>query len=286
MSINTDHGYYARLIHFAKQHASLKTIEGIESSLVHASTCIPFTFAALAAMKATSDRKMYDYSPPSWGELASLAATVIGGIAIGMMGVIQFNKRVKSPFIKHQIENAVNSSKKCSKTMLVFKTSVDPFGAFSTHLEVSRYERFAKTHSIKILSAETEIPLQVKMNTIKDEFDLIVIKGFANANSICLAPGILLTEESKHMHRWFKKHLKENGIIAIEGSNTGEGKENIAQALSKVCKGASVYASSSNVDVIDGIEYDEEGVPSYSNGCWSKGENMTRLYQDGRLTVA
>jgi len=273
-------GCYARAVDFAQRYISPNVLEKVESSLVHATTCVPFIMGALS--QVSNDTDSNEFSAPSLSQMCTGTAIVVGGMAVGMMAIMQFNKRIKTPFVKHEIKKAIESSKDSPKTMLVFHTSLDPFGAFSTHVEVSRYRQLAKTHSIDVISSASGSIVDKRMDLNKEKYDIIIIKCHADSEVIALTKDAYLTAKSPRM-KWFKDHLKEGGIITLECCKAGKGEENIARKLSRACPQALVYASSDDIDVIDGIQYDKDGNPSFNNGICCKGKDTTRIYHKGNL---
>lgn len=282
MKLNSDRGAYATIVDFAKKYVAPDTLENVERSVVHATTCIPFTVVAMGIHCATSARKSYDFSVPTIEEMCSGIAILLGGVTVGMMTIMQFNKRVKGPFIQNRISEAIASSKEAEKTMLIFKTSLDPLGSFLTHTELCHYERFAKTHSIEVLTADTKMPLKIKMSTNNKKYDEIIIKCHADSKNISVSKDTCFGIHSAQL-KWFNKRIKDNGIIVFEGSLAGAGEDNIARQLSKECPRARVFASFGATNSIEGISYDGEGVPSFHSGFLCKGEDTTRLYQNGKL---
>lgn len=275
------HPCYERAVHFAQKYISPSTLEKVESSLIHGTACVPFVMGALSQVSNNNDSN--EFGAPSLSQMCAGTAIIFGGMAAGMLAIMEFNKRVKTPYVKHEIKRAIENSKDSPKTKLIFQTAIDPLGSFSTHVEVSRYQQLAKTHKINVLSSEKDSILTIRMKQNKEKYDMIVIKGHSDSENIALTRNFYLKSHSSKNMKWFNDHIKDGGIIALECCSAGNGMENVARELSKACPNAYLYASSEDIDVVDGIQYDKDGNPTFNNGICCKGKDKTRLYRSGRL---
>ncbi len=242
------------------------TIEGIERFAV--------TFGAAwlagAALGATG--------PATDFLVLKLAGAAFGGIG----GLFAYLKKAKLPRIQRKMDRIIQNSKDRSKSMLAFSNVGDPRSirdlmTINNH-QVSIYEKIGKTHSIEIMNG-TPAEVLNKMASNKKKYDLILIEGGHGIQTeIDLVPGLTVDMDSEEHFEWFDNHIEEGGSIILNACLTAKGVHNIASQFSLYSPKATVYASSTEISGVVGMDLDDESIPRFNNGVCCKGRDTTRVY--------
>jgi hypothetical protein len=272
---------YARAIRFAKKYYSPERVDRGEVNLtIIASSVIATLNSTCLLLYYGEELKTPEANPLIYTAKVSKIAFIalINWLAIGVIGFFglwrahTFN--TKRPFIERQMVKIAQDSKNSPKSLLILHSQEDFFGALSTHAEVSRLEKLAKTHSIEF------IPVSLKAQ-IKTEngrrYDVVLIKGHGSSTETALASDLKVSMDDKESYEWVNQLVKEGGKIILFSCSTAKGEENIARKISAACPKATLYAASEKVNSIDGIAYDEEGTPQFK---W-EGKDITKIYLGG-----
>lgn len=273
-TFSRNQGYYAKAVNFAKMYVKPRTLDAIEYLFA---LNIPIASTLMAATQATG----YSFNFTSPKDLILGTALAASSMAVGIKSLITFQTQIKSPLIKHNMRDIIESSKPRLKSALIFRTTEDPYDMAMNHVAVSHFQKLAKKHSIEILDGSSKTEIQKRMLSNEKKYDKILIEAHATSESIVLAPDTLLTNNSHKTIKWLNDHIEYGGLIAIKGCSAGQGENNIAREISAGCPNATVYASSADIYALQGFDLDEEGIPAFNDGIILKGKDTTRIYRNG-----
>lgn len=170
-----------------------------------------------------------------------------------------------------RIKQITESSQGGSKSLLLWKTVIDPEGAFSSPFDVFNLQRLNQSHQIHFLDGNQEISPHT-------QYDTIVIQAHGTPDRLYLGPKGMYTKESTDFFQQLSRAAKPGGIISLEACSGGRGQENIAKEISKACPHSTVYAMTEDCGSRD-IHYTAEGIPSFIDHTG----NLTRVYRNGSL---
>lgn len=154
---------------------------------------------------------------------------------------------------------------------------------FINYVELDYFQKVSKKYSIDVIEIGSEAEWQAFMQSNQKKYDRIDIVSHGNQEEIELSSEIDLSADSKVTLQWLSDRIKEGGIMALNCCNSAEGEENIARTISRACPHALVRGSPEKIDSVHGIHYNQDGIPSYTNGVLCKAKNITRIYRNGVL---
>lgn len=263
---------YSRVIDFAERYLSPYTLE-----LVH--VAIPIIAINGANLALGGPQSLRDITLSQTPLIVARAASAVGS----MIYLIKFMRQhLTKPYIDQSIINTVNHSKGKNKSVLIIQSTTDHNGALTNFEIKNAFKTLAKDFSIDLIQEYSKNRIQNKMRGSK-RYDKIIINGHGNSGLIELSQNCRLTFHSEKTITWLKDHLKQGGTIALWSCKTGKGGFNIARHISYLIPHAKVYAPSTSINCFKGWEIDDDLNLSFNNGCFRKGKDITRIYQNGVL---
>ncbi|EKE08706.1 MAG: hypothetical protein ACD_17C00037G0002 [uncultured bacterium] len=268
-SVTTQQGLYARIIDFSKQYVKPATIDLVEIFLI----------SALTQGLISAGLNRFPFYTQN--------ANILSSICLGFFGLIGppslYHKYIKNPFITQKLQDIIQNSQGNSQSMLVFRTTNDWNKSLENHQTLDNYQKLGKKYSIEILKVNSEAQLKSALELNNRKYDRIEFQAHASQTGIELAPQTNLTKSSKWILTWLDNHIKDNGIIGLDCCSTGKGHKNIALAISRACSGSTVYAATGSINGGWGTEYGEDTIPSFNDGLFWKGKDITRMYRNGAI---
>ena len=208
-------------------------------------------------------------------------------MTVGALGTIAlYQKYLKIPFIKREIQAVIESSKKNDQTVLIFRSFSADWIAFKTHSNLDKYQKLGKNFSIEVFESSSKQDRHYSQDQLasqKKKYNRIDFHNHGSPDCLQLGPGDIISTGSIGFFEWLNDRIKPGGTIVLDVCQAGKGLENIARCISKFCPEATVLASSDDIHGYLGSEYDRHGTPSFNNGTFFKGKDITRIYRDGNL---
>lgn len=261
--INSCVSLYRRGVDFAKKHVKAQTLDAIE---IAASIAIPAALGAILSSGLLTNEFL-------------LGAWILG---CGISSKYTFERYLKIPQIEREIEEIVVRSQNKTKSALFVHSKQDHNGALSaTHAITQVYQDCARHYSIdRIRGMDYEERLKVRDR----KYDVVILIAHGQPNAVDMDGDFFsLNAGSSKKLGFLSCRIKNGGKIILSACRTGRGDENFAKAFSSYAPHATVYASSENIYVGVGQEFDPEMTPTFNDGIWCRGKNSTRVYQKGEL---
>lgn len=263
-------GFYARAVHLAKQYVNPGTLDWIEW---------------LAAPAIPAVCQIFSEGFSCFTRLPTFKEWIVFGVSLGFS--LLHMKCVKFPFIKQEIRSIIESSKENDRTMLIFSSSsTDWNGAFKTHSQLDGYQKLGRNYSIEILESSSKRDRHEKLDSLADQkkkYNRIDFKLHGNKECLRLGPEDEIYLNALGFFEWLRDSIKPGGTIVLEVCEAGKGLENIARRISQYCPEAIILASSADIHIFTGCEYDPQGIPSFNDSRYCKGKDTTRIYRNGSL---
>ena len=181
----------------------------------------------------------------------------------------------KALLIQQKIEKIQAASKGFRKKALILQGAHDPTQTFPTRAHVEKMSRLAKTHSIHraIVHSEQDI-----LKLPYDKFDAIWIRAHGNPSAIHLGEKCILNQKSSSkVLAALASRIKKGGRVILESCDAGNGLQTIAKRISLFCLDATVYAPTTTISGIFGLDFDAQGFPHFNDGLLFRGKKVTRM---------
>jgi len=261
--INSSISLYRRGVQFAKTHVKAKTLDAIE---IAATLVIPVALGTVLSSGVLTN----EFFLGAWG------------LGWGLGCKYAFERYLKIPEIEREIEEIVKRSQNKAKSALFIHSKQDHNGALSaSHAVTQVYQDCARNYSIdRIRGMNYE-----ERSKVRDrKYDVVILIAHGQPNAVDMDGDFFrLNAGSSKKLGFLSCRVKNGGKIILSACRTGRGEENLAKSLSWNAPHATVYASSENIYVGVGDEFDSEMTPTFNDGIFCKGKNSTRVYQKGEL---
>lgn len=165
------------------------------------------------------------------------------------------------------------------------------FFKFKTKSDITR---LAKDSMVHFIEAQNERQVKEEITKLDNQsFDAVIIQAHGGKDVIQLSKEYSVRMSSLEFFDILAPKIKQKGKLSLISCLTGSGTENIAQAISKICKESTVFAPSGiyKLGDFESVTINDTGACSFKRGncitaLWQTREDMTIMYQDGiKLTT-
>lgn len=187
----------------------------------------------------------------------------------------------KHALVEKKIAQIITESAGKPKKALIIQSAADINGALSMRTHVEKIRSLAKTHSIERIVVNHEKEFFRSLPT--GQFDVVWIRSHGTPTSIELGIDFELNKESPHKYFYIlASRVKQNGKLILECcnvANTSKQEGSIAEHIASYCWEATVYAPSTKISGIFGLEFDKWGYPQFNDGFSFKGKPVTKVIE-------
>lgn len=193
--------------------------------------------------------------------------------------------------IQKEISHIASHSQGKELDVLVIESDLptehpDAYKQFPIKADIAKFRKYAETHSIDYCPIKNRNQYMAKMNERQKAgkfYDVIRVRGHGNSDHVELGEFTFENDIDSFALKKLAARVKDGGQVIFESCEVGKGEDNLAQAFSKYCPEATVYASAKIHDPVFGLSEDANGTPSFKGGLLGIFGDSTRIYKGGKL---